>query len=242
MKLIVIFGSLTMSLAQLCSGAACTSGTLASYISLGAGGCTIGGNTLSNFGLDSGSNGALALSASSLTINPFGGSATPGLSFSTNQTVAANSMLESIFTYQIAGSLYSSLSISLANASETGDGGVTDQVNFCAGGAFGADGLNNCTGAPGTLLTVDPIQLADQSLFSSTSPVSITNDFILDGGTVGSASGGVFTNSLTASSSSSTPEPSSIWLSGGALLIAAFVCKRYSKPLRGVVSDQEESK
>ena len=74
------------SLAPLCSAAPCTSGTLANYISLGAGGCTIGSSLISNFGIDSGSFPTSAIDATAVLINPFGGSASPGLTFSTSLT------------------------------------------------------------------------------------------------------------------------------------------------------------
>lgn len=219
MKRSLFLASAILSVAQLCSAAStCGNGDLASYIALGSGGCTIGTNTLSNFQVLSGTAFATPIAPTSIEIMPLGGSFDPGITVSTDMTMTANAgtLLEAIFTYQISGNLYTSDSISLANSSETGDGAVTDVQNYCLGGAFGSDGVTGCTGTPGTLVTLDGVANQDSNSFAPGTPLSVTDDFTLDGGTGGSASGGSFTDQFTA-----VPEPISLLLTGLGLTLAA---------------------
>jgi hypothetical protein len=196
-------------LVQLSSATTCTSGSLASYLSLGSAGCSIGSDTLSDFGTVPGTTGATELAGSSINIVVSGGSLMPTLTFSTSQTAPAGALLESIFTYNLSGSSFTGSAISLTGSSETVDGALTEIENYCAGGNFGPDGVSGCSGTAGSLLTLDGIQNTDQSALGYVPSVQVTDDFTLDGGTAGSASGGVFTNSFTA-----TPEPASLLCAG----------------------------
>ncbi len=221
MKQILVMGAALFALAQLSSATTCTSGTLASYLALGSAGCTIGGDTFSSFQTLSGQTGATAIGAGSVLITPGGTSTAPELTFTTTSTAAANALFESIFDYKISGISFTGSALSLRNSSETVDGGVTDLENFCAGGSFGADGVSGCTGTAGSLLTLDGIQNSDISSLGPISLVSVTDDFTVSGGTAGTASGGIFTNSFTAVST--TPEPGSILLAGLGFAFAAGV-------------------
>jgi hypothetical protein len=201
------------SVIQVCSAATCTNGTLAAYLSLGSGGCTIGGDLLSNFQTLSGTTGATVIAPSSISIAPSGGGSDPTLTFTTNQTAVTSVLLESIFTFEISGASYTGSALSLSNSSETVDGAVTDIENFCAGGTFGSDGVSGCTGTAGSLLTLDVIQNSDQSALGPAPFVNVTDDFTVDGGTAGSATGGTFTDSfMAATSTSATPEPATVWM------------------------------
>jgi hypothetical protein len=213
---------------QICSATTCTGGTLASYVALGSAGCTIGGNTVSNFAILPGEDGATALANSGVNVAPSGGISSPVLTFSTSQTAGSGTLLESIFTFDISGPSYTSSALSLAGASETVDGAVTDIENFCAGGSFGPDGVDGCSGVAGSLLTLYGQQNTDQSPLGPVSFLNVTNDVTLDGGTAGSASGGTFVDTFTA-----TPEPSSMLLGlfGSALVAGASVLRRRSRKL-----------
>jgi len=185
----------------------CMVGTLTSYIGLGATGCTVGGNTVFDFATVSGIGGGTEIPKSAVSLSPLGGSFDSGLSVSVNVSASAATILETIFTYRVSGGLYTADSITLGNSSQSGSGAVTDTQNFCAGGTFGPDGVSGCTGTPGTLVAVNGVQNTDSAQFPPASLLSITDDFVVDGGTAGSASGGMFTDRLTA-----IPEPSSAWL------------------------------
>jgi len=208
------------------SGASlCMNGSLASYIALGATGCTIGSNTVYDFQTVSGTAGATPIATLDVTIQPSGGSLTPELSMSLRASASANTELETIFTYRISGNSYIGSMITLSGSSETGDGGVTDVQTFCAGGTFGPDGLTGCTGSPGTLLTLDGVQNQDSTALGPAGVLSITDDLVLDGGLAGSASGGAFADQFTA-----VPEPLEILLAGlGLALIVGSRVARFKK-------------
>lgn len=193
------------------SAASCVSGSLASYLALGSGGCTIGSNTLANFTIDPGLNGGTAINPTAITITPLGGSLNPGISTTVQQSAAAK-IFEAIFSYQISGNDYRSETYTLSGSSETGGGAVTGVQNNCAGGVFGSSGVTGCTGISGSLLTLDGVQNQDFATFALPRFLSITDDFTLDG-TGGSASAGTLTDQFT-----TVPEPTSI-----ALLAAAFL-------------------
>jgi MYXO-CTERM domain-containing protein len=212
----VVLGFALSALAQICYGGTCTSGTLSSYIALGSGGCTIGVDELSNFQTLAGETDATAIDTAGINVTPSGGSFAPSLGFASSQTASANSLLEAIFTYTISGPSYYSASLALTNSSETVDGAVTDIENFCAGGGFGPDGVSGCTGSAGSLVALDGFQNTDGSGLGPVLSINVTNDFTLDGGTAGSASGGTFTDSFAA-----TPEPSNLLLGMLGLALAA---------------------
>jgi hypothetical protein len=213
--LVFLASSLLIGLGPCAAAPACSSGTLATYISLGPGGCAIGSNTLYDFQTVGGTAGATEIPTLDVTIIPLGGNFNPGFTASVSQSADANKELETIFTYRISGNSYVGDSITLGGSSETGDGAVTDVQNFCAGGTFGADGLTGCTGSPGSLLTLNGTQNNDSTALGPASLLSVTDDFTLDGGLAGSASGGNFTDRFSA-----VPEPLSYWLTVLGLALA----------------------
>ncbi len=214
------------------SAATCTSGSLTAYIALGSGGCTIGTDTLSNFTVEPGLNGGTPISTSAITIKPFGGSLDPGISTMVQQSAAGN-ILEAIFSYQISGNLYQSETYTLSGSSETGSGAVTGLQNNCAGGLFSPGGVSGCSGASGTLLTLDGIQNHDFSTFPLPIFLNITDDITIDG-TGGTASAGTLTDQFTA-----VPEPSSFTLIALALFTASGLLFRRSRKPPQINSSEE---
>jgi len=202
MKQVLLLALTAVAVSQLGVAASCSSGSLATYLALGSSGCTIGGNTLSNFTILTGLSGGTPIAPSSVTLNPMGSTFAPGLTISTSQSASAGVPLEAIFTYDISGPLYNSISAMLSGSSETVDGAVTGIVNFCEGGMFGPDGVSGCASANGSLLTLDGTQNMDSAAFSKISTLAVTDDLTIDPGTAGTASGGTLTNSFTA-----VPEP-----------------------------------
>ena len=131
--------------------------------------------------------------------------------------------LESIFTYMISGPALTSDTITLSGSEETGNGGVSDIQNYCVGGSFGRDGVTACNGAmSGTLLTLAEIQNTDDISFAGASSLSITDDFVLDSGGPGTASGGTFADQYAATSTSPVPEPGAFLLTAIGLALAVF--------------------
>ncbi len=219
MKQVFLLAASIFISAQLGSAASCSSGSLASYIALGSAGCTVGGDTFSNFKILSGSSPSTPISASSITISTSGSTFSPFLTISTTQSISSPGTgidvpLEAIFTYDISGPMYTGISAVLSGSSETVDGGVTGLVNFCPGGSFDSTGVGGCPPA-GSLLTLDGIQNTDMSSIGGASFVNVTDDFTIDPGTAGTASGGTLTNSFTA-----VPEPITSTLMGLGLALA----------------------
>lgn len=209
---------LATAFSGLSAASVCTDGSLASYIALGPAGCTIGGNTVGSFETLPGLSGALAISPGDVSVHPSGGDFNPSLGFSVDQTAGANSQLELLFSYLIFGGWYAGDSIALAGSSESGDGAVTDIQNFCAGGVA-AGGITGCTGFAGSLLTLDGEQNRDSTTFGRTFfDVFVTDDFTLDGGLSGTASGGSITDRFSA-----VPEPFTYLLTGLGLAVGIGV-------------------
>ncbi len=175
----------------------------------------IGSNTLYDFVTFSGTTGETAILPSGISLAPSGGALDPGLGTTIDVTANAGSVLEALFTYKISGNPYIASSLTLTNSSESGDGVVTGVQDYCAGGVFGPDGLTGCSGTIGTLVTLDGVQNQDSATFGSASPLSVTNDFIVDGGLSGSASAGTLTDRFTA-----VPEPISFLFVALGLAIA----------------------
>jgi hypothetical protein len=174
---------------------------------------------VSSFTILSGTTGATELPPSAVSIQPSGATTDPQLQFTVNETVQTPPLLETIFDYQISGNPYIQSQIDLSNSSETGYGAVTDIQNICEDGNFGPDGVDGCPGVSDSLLTFDGIQNTDSTPLSALSFLSVTDDFTLDPGPAGlggSATGGVFTDQFTASTT--VPEPNVAALLGALLL------------------------
>jgi hypothetical protein len=216
MKQIVFIASAMLSIAGLCSAAPCANGTLSSYVALGATGCSIGTNTLYDFQiLSGGTAGATAIAPASISVSAMGGNYSPALTFTTNQTATAPSLLEAFFTYRVSGNGYAGSMNSIGGSSETGDGAVTNVQDYCAGGLFTPAGVSGCTGNHGTLTSLDGVQQSDRSTFAPVSFLNITDDITLDGGAAGSATGGTFSDQFAA-----VPEPVSFLLTAFGLALA----------------------
>lgn len=207
---------LAFLLAPICSGAPCVSSSLATYISLGSTGCTVSNNTFSDFVIRSPIAGATAVAPSSVTINPTGGTSDPGLDTSVVATASAGNLLQVFFSYRISGSSYTNAAIGLFNSTSTGDGGVTGITDFCAGGTFGPGGVSGCTGTAGNLVTLAGLQNTDSRNFGAVSFLTITDDFTLDGGIRGTATGGRLSNRFSA-----VPEPVTYLLAAAGLFFFA---------------------
>ncbi|HLK18300.1 MAG TPA: hypothetical protein VKT81_05055 [Bryobacteraceae bacterium] len=226
MKLAVLLVALA-SLSMRVYANPCVAGSLASYEALGAAGCTIGTNLVSAFTSLPGTTGGTEIDPADISIMPSGGTSSPQLLFTLSQS-ASTSLLEALFTYQISGNSFTQSEIDLANASETGDGAVTDVQNLCVDGTFSADGVTGCNGSAAlSQLTLDGALNSSQTALAALSFLSVTDDFTIDPGTFGSASAGTFTDTFTAGTTTSTvPEPKSTILIAALALGLAIAAKR----------------
>jgi hypothetical protein len=205
----------------------CVAGSLASYEALGATGCTIGTNLVSSFTTLPGTTGGTELDPANISISTFGGSSSPQLVFTVSESPSV--LEEALFTYKISGNSYTQSEIDLSKASETGDGGVTDVQNLCVDGTFGPDGVTGCNGSASlSQLTLDGALNSSQTPLDALSFLSVTDDFTIDPGTDGTASGGVFTDTFTAGTTTGTtvPEPKSTVFFGVLALALAVALKR----------------
>jgi hypothetical protein len=205
----------------------CVAGSLASYEALGATGCTIGTNLVSAFTTLPGTTGGTELNPTDISVSTSGGTASPQLVFTVSES--PSSLVEALFTYKISGNSYSQSEIDLTNSSETGDGAVTDVQNLCVDGTFGPDGVTGCNGSSDPAqLTIDGALNSSQTPLAALSFLSVTDDFTIDPGTFGSASGGIFTDTFTAGTTTGTtvPEPQPAVFFGVLALALAVARKR----------------
>ena len=88
---------------------------------------------------------------------------------------------------------------------------MSDVQNLCVDGTFGPDGVTGCNGSSSpSQVTVDGAINTSQTPLTALSFLSVTDDFTIDPGTVGSASAGIFTDTFTAGTTTTTvPEPKS---------------------------------
>jgi hypothetical protein len=190
-----------------CAASTCTSATLADYIALGSGGCSIGADTLSNFQVASGITGATPITPADVSISASASGLNLNLTISVDQTASANTQLEALFSYQLSGASFTGESSTLSGASETGDGAVTDVENICAGGMFAPGMPTGCTGLAASLLTLDGVQNQNSTNFPAHGFFDVFVDLTLDGGLAGSASGATVNDTY-----SGVPEPFSFSL------------------------------
>lgn len=186
----------------------CLPGTLAGYVALGTGGCTLGNSQFVDFQTLEAFDFGTPVSPSSVLISPTGSGNNTALNFMTSQVADAGMLLELQFTYTVLGTIMSE-QVTLANTSVTADGIITLTQAVCAGGTFGPDGFTGCTGTAYPLAAVN--SGSDSVIFLAVGVVGITNDLVFDGGTAGSASGATIVDS------SAAPEPNSLWAVGVAL-------------------------
>jgi uncharacterized protein (TIGR03437 family) len=188
---------------QMMSAAPCAPGTLASYIALGAAGCTIGNNTLANFTQGSALGGTVNIPPSNLKIVPAGGNANPGIIVTGNVTAASGQVFSTLINYTISGSTYTTDAVTLSNTTATGNGAVTDIQNYCPNGNFQAPTfVAQCSGAagPGSPLLV--IGNGDATANFSATTLGITHNLVIDGGLTGTASGAVIVDQFGTSGNS----------------------------------------
>lgn len=235
-KYFAIALAMTCSCAPIASAAmapACVAGTLSDYIALGSGGCYIGNDQLSSFQALSVLAGSTAIAPVGVTVTPGGSDANPTLLFNLTSAARSNAVNDLRFTYQIGGNNVTGSMIALANTSVTADGAVTYARNLCEAGRFGSDGVSGCTGTAAQLVALN--SGSDATTFPGVSFLHVSDDFTVDGGLSGSASGGQFIDQFTASAAGSkVPEPTMIpvLVVGMAL---AFYWKRRS--VAGVVNN-----
>jgi len=211
-----------------------SSGTLASYIALGAGGCIIEDKVFFNFSANI--TGNVPLSTSSVFITPITTALDPGILVNPNMLVMNTSGVGDFFqdlalhfsvrTLDL-GARIKDVSLGLAGGGVLS--GATSINEFvCVGGAF-ANPLAG-TGCPVGNQVVNlnvanppPILFVEQNFASLTNFVDVFKDIAVHSGTAGSASISSFTQQF---SEVPVPEPLNVILLGTALLAVAPILRR----------------
>ena len=213
------------------AAAPCPTASLATYIGLGAAGCTIGGLSFSGFAmLPPPTN---AVSSASITVTPIiVGATVVGVQFGVSPTASGGNYFDDLITYRVTG-LSTSLTgatVDFAGSSATGDAAVSVAAQLCLAGTFaGADGVSGCTsGSTQNLAVIDLGFGPDPAYSLAFAPVgflSVVSDLAYDSG-----SGFVEGSGSTLSSGTNlfdfvavraVPEPSSgLLLALGALGLA----------------------
>ena len=191
----------------------CVSDTLGGYISLGAAGCQVGGATFSGFAMLAPITGATPIS--NVTISPYQASNVVGFDFQINGAAVSGDLLQAIFGFQVTGNSIVADSLSVSGVSSTGAGFITDIQDYCLGGSFPPNDVTGCGGTAGTLVVVD--NGGDQASFGGVSLVGVVNDFTLDAGSGGGATGGLVSQRFTLAASA-VPEPQTWMLLSSALM------------------------
>ena len=229
---------LLIALAMTASAGPCLVGSLADYIGLGAGGCSLGATpdapVVKGFTITPGLFGATPLDAGFVTITPIDLPSKKGLNVAYSTTAVA-SALETFFQFQITGPQLVGVAQTLANSAATGDGAVTGLTNLCRDGSY-AGAVFGCSGTDHSLTVVelDGFSLPhDAAAFPVASFFDVFFELTLDGGLNGTATGAssslVFTQ---------TPEPGAwaLTLCGG--LALAGLRHRFSKQTQPSRSNQ----
>ena len=226
----------------------CVSASLTSYLSLGAGGCTVGNLLFTDFSLNGLSAGAIDFPG--IVVNPDGSGPNAGLNFTfttgsseeafrglirTNVSAPGGTIYENRIGFKVTGSAVNltSSTITLNGAAATGDGNVSAVQDLCAGGTF-VDPANSPACSPGStsgtqavvFISGVPDLTTSTVTFPPVMTLSVLNDIVVDAGLPGSTASLASLSSLFSSQPSVVPEPGELLLIGAGAL--ALLLRRRS--------------
>lgn len=206
--------------------APCASQSLADYLALGAGGCTVSDVTFSDFSegfpLPP---GAVSIDVDSVVLTPVTGPGGTGFSIDTTAPIVAGpgDLLSLWFGFRVSGgSGFVGNAITLGPPTVTGDGAITLVADVCRDGSFIAPSFG-CLGSPEVEIAFaieGDSGLADSDAFAVSSFFDVFVDLVIDGGLGGSAQLGPQLGTVRAQQSvASVPAPGSALLMAAALLM-----------------------
>jgi hypothetical protein len=205
--------------------APCLPGTLADYILLGS--CEIGATSFAGFeSLSDLPAGSIPIAPAAIAVTPLTALANPGFTFTLNAAASAGELLSTLIRFQVlagAGLSLTEGSAAIAGGSATGDGVALLVEDLCIGGAFGPMPPIGCAGTPGAMITfVDALNadLEESLAFGATNFLDILVNFIIDGGSSGTAALESGTVRFVTNATPSVPEPSTLALAAVALGLA----------------------
>jgi hypothetical protein len=200
----------------------CAAGTLANYIALGAGGCSIGSVSFFDFSAGTVLASATPIAAADIAVSPL--AIGVGLDFGFNVNALAADLFDVLIGYSVDGGLFGTNTLSMTGSSVTGDAAITAIEDKCIGGTYaGSDPSTACSGTAlfPALLVIDVDvfeQLSDTAAFAPSSFFDVFTEITIDGGLSGSATlNGTVTNQFGEANVAAVPEPSAILLVGSGL-------------------------
>lgn len=228
-RLAICITLLTIAVAAPVFGAACVTGTVASYQALnGSGGCTIGDKIFSNFSFAaSAGGGSSVLAASSITVTPVTNGGTSGteigLQFNSLWSAGSNSFSDTTITFEVqviggGGFMIDDASTVQSSSGFTGTGQASVTEGIC-----GPAPCTNTSTSTTTIKEQGTTQLSDHITFTPTGSIMAVKDIGVQGGTNGTATISQVTDTF---SQTSVPEPASVFLLGGAMVGLCTLVRR----------------
>jgi hypothetical protein len=224
MRTMILVAVMMLGLPSIGAGAPCVPDSLAAYIALGGGGCSIGSATVNDFSVGVLDPLASPIAAGDITVTPFDLGSGFRLDFGVVQDAAAGEFFDALVGYSAAAPAIGRARLELTGAAASPDGVVTAVEDLCLGDVFVTDPTTCFLGTPAGPLIVfeigDDRELVADVTFGPASFFDVFFELAIDGGIGGSAGvdGGVSTEFTRAAA---VPEPSSLLLLGAAALAVA---------------------
>jgi hypothetical protein len=209
--------------------APCAPGTLASYVALGAGGCTVGFASFEAFGVLAVPFGATPIAPEDVFVTPVAPDPSRArLEFQLDAEASAGELLEILIGYTVSAPLLvAHARLALEGTSVTQDGVVTAVEDLCLAGSFDPGGPTGCTGFPLVMIAFDigvDQDLLETLAFAPVGSLAVVKDIAVDGGLTGAAALVAASNEFVA------PEPAAALLVAAGLLGLARRRRRWEEP------------
>jgi hypothetical protein len=221
-----------LSAASAVQAVPCASASLADYLALGPGGCSVGSIEFTDFSLPAILGPASPIAPASVTIAPILGPTAVGLSLQSTQAVGAGTFLELRIGFNAAATsgTIGNVQLGLLGATATGDGVTTLLEDLCLGAEFTDPTNLTCASATDTLITLatDGLTIATDTrdLVPGQTNLGVVADIGVDGGLGGAAS---FTAGNLLFAAAQVPSPPTLALLGlGAFMLSAALRRKHS--------------
>ncbi|HEX4751097.1 MAG TPA: PEP-CTERM sorting domain-containing protein [Bryobacteraceae bacterium] len=236
-KLSLFASSLLFAATLAAAPIACSVGTAAAYTGAinSAGGCTEDGLLFSNFNYIPTSSGtAVALPAASLAIAPLSNTSGDGLGFQIVGGFAATTggVADGVFQYEVStlnnSATLNGLSLTF-NGTFTGSGIANTTENYCPGGTTVPP--TTCSGGLQNIFVQSSQgvnKLSASATYLPVSSITVSKDIQVNGSTVAASTATIssVTNQFQTTTTGTVPEPASLLLLPGGLLVLLFARRK----------------